>query len=113
VDTVTIFGLAISTMLRSPSAAPSWHIRASPTCRWRSIVVLGLASVIIGEVLVGTGDRAVDRGHDHGVGVDRLLVAIVLGLNPNDPSDYRCSSSPPVMPDMLRRLGRAGPRGRG
>ena len=73
------------------------------------IVVLGLASVIIGEALVGT--RAVGlliTGTIMGSVLFRLLVAIALrwGLNPNDLKLITAVFVflALVMPDLVRRL---------
>lgn len=73
------------------------------------IVVLGLASVIIGEALVGS--RAVGlliTGTVMGSVLFRLLVAIALrwGLNPNDLKLITAAFvfAALVMPDMARRV---------
>jgi putative ABC transport system permease protein len=73
------------------------------------IVVLGLASVIIGEALVGT--RAVGlliAGTVMGSVLFRLLVAIALrwGLNPNDLKLITAVFvfAALVMPDLARRI---------
>jgi putative ABC transport system permease protein len=110
VDTVTIFGLAMSNGFVALSGALIAQYQGFADVQMGvGIVVLGLASVIIGEALVGT--RAIGlliAGTIMGSVLFRLLVAIALrwGLNPNDLKLITAVFvfAALVMPDMLRRL---------
>jgi putative ABC transport system permease protein len=110
VDAVTIFGLAMSNGLIALSGALIAQYQGFADVQMGvGIVVLGLASVIIGEALVGT--RAVGlliTGTIMGSVLFRLLVAIALrwGLNPNDLKLITAMFvfAALVMPDLLRRL---------
>ena len=110
VDAVTIFGLAMSNGLIALSGALIAQYQGFADVQMGvGIVVLGLASVIIGEALVGT--RAVGlliTGTVMGSVVFRLLVAIALrwGLNPNDLKLITATFvfAALVMPDLARRL---------
>src|SRR3569833_2245981 len=88
VDGATIFGLAISNGLVGLCGALIAQYQGFADVQMGvGMVVLGIASVIIGESLVGT--RAVGlliTGTVMGSVLFRLLVAIALrwGLNPND-----------------------------
>lgn len=88
VDTATIFGLAMSNGLIGLCGALIAQYQGFADVQMGvGMVVLGIASVIIGESLVGT--RAVGlliTGTVMGSVLFRLLVAIALrwGLNPND-----------------------------
>lgn len=88
VDAATIFGLAISNGLIGLCGALMAQYQGFADVQMGiGMVVLGIASVIIGESLVGT--RAVGlliTGTVMGSVLFRLLVAIALrwGLNPND-----------------------------
>ncbi|MGE0451126.1 MAG: ABC transporter permease [Vicinamibacterales bacterium] len=110
VDTVTIFGLAMSNGFIALSGALIAQYQGFADVQMGvGIVVLGLASVIIGEALVGT--RAVGlliTGTVMGSVLFRLLVAIALrwGLNPNDLKLITAVFvfAALVMPDLARRL---------
>lgn len=88
VDSATIFGLAMSNGLIALCGALITQYQGFADVQMGiGIVVLGIASVIIGEALVGS--RAVGLlivGTVMGSVLFRLLVAIALrwGLNPND-----------------------------
>jgi putative ABC transport system permease protein len=88
VDAATIFGLAMSNGLISLCGALMAQYQGFADVQMGvGMVVLGIASVIIGEALVGT--QAVGlliTGTVMGSVLFRLLVAIALrwGLNPND-----------------------------
>jgi len=110
VDAVTIFGLAMSNGLIALSGALVAQYQGFADVQMGvGIVVLGLASVIIGEALVGS--RAVGlliTGTVMGSVLFRLLVAIALrwGLNPNDLKLITATFVflALVMPDLARRL---------
>ena len=110
VDTITIFGLAMSNGFIALSGALIAQYQGFADVQMGiGIVVLGLASVIIGEALVGT--RAVGlliAGTVMGSVLFRLLVAIALrwGLNPNDLKLITAVFvfAALIMPDMVRRL---------
>jgi putative ABC transport system permease protein len=110
VDAVTIFGLAMSNGLIALSGALIAQYQGFADVQMGvGIVVLGLASVIIGEALVGS--RAVGLlivGTIMGSVLFRLLVAIALrwGLNPNDLKLITAMFvfAALVMPDLARRL---------
>lgn len=110
VDTLTIFGLAMSNGFIALSGALIAQYQGFADVQMGvGIVVLGLASVIIGEALVGT--RAVGlliTGTVMGSVLFRLLVAIALrwGLNPNDLKLITAVFvfAALVMPDLIRRL---------
>jgi putative ABC transport system permease protein len=110
VDTLTIFGLALSNGFVALSGALLAQYQGFADVQMGvGIVVLGLASVIIGEALVGT--RAVGlliTGTVMGSVLFRLLVAIALrwGLNPNDLKLITAVFvfAALVMPDLARRL---------
>jgi putative tryptophan/tyrosine transport system permease protein len=110
VDTLTIFGLALSNGLVALSGALIAQYQGFADVQMGvGIVVLGLASVIIGEALVGS--RAVGlliAGTVMGSVLFRLLVAIALrwGLNPNDLKLITALFvfTALVMPDLARRL---------
>ena len=80
------------------------------------MVVWGLASVIIGEALVGTKQYGwVIVGAVMGSVLFRLLVAIALraGLNPNDLKLITAAFvfAALVLPDLLGKLRRPGAQG--
>ena len=110
VDTLTIFGLALSNGFVALSGALIAQYQGFADVQMGvGIVVLGLASVIIGEALVGT--RAVGlliAGTVMGSVLFRLLVAIALrwGLDPNDLKLITAIFvfAALVMPDLARRL---------
>ena len=110
VDTLTILGLALSNGFVALSGALIAQYQGFADVQMGvGIVVLGLASVIIGEALVGT--RAVGlliAGTVMGSVLFRLLVAIALrwGLNPNDLKLITAIFvfAALVMPDLARRL---------
>ena len=110
VDTLTIFGLALSNGFIALSGALLAQYQGFADVQMGiGIVVLGLASVIIGEALVGT--RAVGlliAGTVMGSVLFRLLVAIALrwGLNPNDLKLITAVFvfAALVMPDLARRF---------
>ena len=110
VDAITIFGLAMSNGLIALSGALIAQYQGFADVQMGvGIVVLGLASVIIGEALVGT--RAVGlliTGTVMGSVLFRLLVAIALrwGLNPNDLKLITAAFvfAALVMPDLARRV---------
>jgi putative ABC transport system permease protein len=110
VDTLTIFGLALSNGFIALSGALLAQYQGFADVQMGlGIVVLGLASVIIGEALVGT--RAVGlliAGTVMGSVLFRLLVAIALrwGLNPNDLKLITAIFvfAALVMPDLVRRF---------
>jgi len=110
VDAITIFGLAMSNGLIALSGALIAQYQGFADVQMGvGIVVLGLASVIIGEALVGT--RAVGlliAGTVMGSVLFRLLVAIALrwGLNPNDLKLITAAFvfAALVMPDLARRV---------
>ena len=110
VDTLTIFGLALANGFVALSGALIAQYQGFADVQMGvGIVVLGLASVIIGEALVGT--RAVGlliAGTVMGSVLFRLLVAIALrwGLNPNDLKLITAIFvfAALVMPDLARRL---------
>ena len=88
VDGATIFGLAISNGLVGLSGALIAQYQGFADVQMGvGMVVLGIASVIIGEALVGTNSLGLlIAGTVMGSVLFRLLVAIALrwGLNPND-----------------------------
>jgi putative ABC transport system permease protein len=95
VDFIIILGLALSNgPHRACWLAARLSTGALPTCRWViGMVVWGLASVIIGEALVGgAGVGLLITGAVIGSVLFRLLVAIALrwGLNPNDLKAHHC-----------------------
>ena len=110
VDAVTIFGLAMSNGLIALSGALICQYQGFADVQMGvGIVVLGLASVIIGEALVGS--RALGlliTGTVMGSVLFRLLVAIALrwGLNPNDLKLITAAFvfAALVVPDLARRL---------
>jgi putative ABC transport system permease protein len=110
VDTLTIFGLALSNGFVALSGALIAQYQGFADVQMGvGIVVLGLASVIIGEALVGT--RSVGlliTGTVMGSVLFRLLVAIALrwGLNPNDLKLITAIFvfAALVMPDLARRI---------
>ena len=110
VDALTIFGLALSNGFVALSGALLAQYQGFADVQMGiGIVVLGLASVIIGEALVGS--RAVGlliAGTVMGSVLFRLLVAIALrwGLNPNDLKLITAIFvfAALVMPDLARRL---------
>ena len=110
VDALTIFGLAMSNGFIALSGALIAQYQGFADVQMGvGIVVLGLASVIIGEALVGT--RAVGlliTGTVMGSVLFRLLVAIALrwGLNPNDLKLITALFvfAALVVPDLARRL---------
>lgn len=110
VDTLTIFGLALSNGFVALSGALLAQYQGFADVQMGiGIVVLGLASVIIGEALVGS--RAVGlliAGTVMGSVLFRLLVAIALrwGLNPNDLKLITAVFvfAALVMPDLVRRF---------
>jgi putative tryptophan/tyrosine transport system permease protein len=110
VDTATIFGLAMSNGLVGLCGALIAQYQGFADVQMGvGMVVLGIASVIIGESLVGT--RAVGlliTGTVMGSVLFRLLVAIALrwGLNPNDLKLITATFvlAALVMPDLARRI---------
>lgn len=110
VDGATIFGLAMSNGLIALSGALIAQYQGFADVQMGvGIVVLGIASVIIGESLVGT--RAVGlliTGTVMGSVLFRMLVAIALrwGLNPNDLKLITALFvfAALVMPNLVRRL---------
>ena len=110
VDTLTIFGLALSNGFVALSGALMAQYQGFADVQMGvGIVVLGLASVIIGEALVGA--RSVGlliTGTVMGSVLFRLLVAIALrwGLNPNDLKLITAIFVflALVMPDLARRF---------
>ena len=110
VDSATIFGLAMSNGLIALCGALIAQYQGFADVQMGvGMVVLGIASVIIGESLVGT--RAVGlliTGTVMGSVLFRLLVAIALrwGLNPNDLKLITAVFvfAALVMPTMARRL---------
>jgi putative ABC transport system permease protein len=88
VDTMTIFGLSMSNGLIALSGALIAQYQGFADVQMGiGIIVLGLASVIIGEALVGSRSLGLlIVGAVMGSVIFRLLVAIALrwGLNPND-----------------------------
>jgi putative ABC transport system permease protein len=110
VDTATTFGLAMSNGLVSLCGALLAQYQGFADVQMGvGMVVLGIASVIIGESLVGT--RAVGlliTGTVMGSVLFRLLVAIALrwGLNPNDLKLITAGFvlAALVMPDIARRI---------
>ena len=115
VDTLTIFGLALSNGFVALSGALLAQYQGFADVQMGiGIVVLGLASVIIGEALVGT--RAVGlliAGTVMGSVLFRLLVAIALrwGLNPNDLKLITAVFvfAALVLPDLVRRFRERAP----
>lgn len=110
VDAVTIFGLAMSNGLIALSGALVAQYQGFADVQMGvGIVVLGLASVIIGESLVGSKSVGLlITGTVMGSVLFRLLVAIALrwGLNPNDLKLITATFVfvALVMPDLARRL---------
>jgi len=110
VDAATIFGLAMSNGLIALCGALIAQYQGFADVQMGvGMVVLGIASVIIGESLVGT--RAVGlliTGTVMGSVLFRLLVAIALrwGLNPNDLKLITAVFvfAALVMPNLARRL---------
>jgi putative ABC transport system permease protein len=110
VDTATIFGLSMSNALVGLCGALIAQYQGFADVQMGvGMVVLGIASVIIGESLVGT--RAVGlliTGTVMGSVLFRLLVAIALrwGLNPNDLKLITAVFvfAALVMPDFARRI---------
>jgi len=88
VDRLTIFGLALSNGLIALSGALLAQVQGFADVQMGiGIIALGLASVIIGEALVGSASLGfMFCGAVMGSLLFRLLVAIALrgGLNPND-----------------------------
>ena len=88
VDRLTIFGLALSNGLIALSGALLAQVQGFADVQMGiGIIALGLASVIIGEALVGSASLGLMFcGAVMGSLLFRLLVAIALrgGLNPND-----------------------------
>ena len=115
VDTLTIFGLALSNGFIALSGALLAQYQGFADVQMGlGIVVLGLASVIIGEALVGS--RAVGlliAGTLMGSVLFRLLVSIALrwGLNPNDLKLITAIFvfAALVMPDLVRRFRERAP----
>jgi putative ABC transport system permease protein len=116
VDTGTIFGLAMSNGLIGLSGALLAQFQGFADVQMGiGMVVLGIASVIIGEALVGS--RTIGLlivGTVMGSVLFRLLVAIALrwGLNPNDLKLITALFVfvALVMPDLARRLKMRGNR---
>ena len=110
VDTITIFGLAMSNGLIALSGALIAQYQGFADVQMGvGIVVLGLASVIIGEALVGTREVGLlITGTVMGSVLFRLLVAIALrwGLNPNDLKLITAVFvfAALVMPDLARKI---------
>jgi putative ABC transport system permease protein len=110
VDAMTIFGLSMSNGLIALSGALIAQYQGFADVQMGiGIIVLGLASVIIGEALVGS--RALGLlivGTVMGSVLFRLLVAIALrwGLNPNDLKLITAVFvfAALVMPQLARRL---------
>lgn len=110
VDGATIFGLAMSNGLVGLCGALIAQYQGFADVQMGvGVVVLGIASVIIGESLVGT--RAVGlliTGTVMGSVLFRLLVAIALrwGLNPNDLKLITAAFvfAALVMPNFARRM---------
>jgi len=110
VDAATIFGLAVSNgMIALSGALIAQYQGFADVQMGVGIVVLGIASVIIGESLVGT--RALGlliAGTVMGSVLFRLLVAIALrwGLSPNDLKLITAVFvfAALVMPNLARRL---------
>jgi len=110
VDAATIFGLAMSNgMIALSGALIAQYQGFADVQMGVGIVVLGIASVIIGESLVGT--RALGlliAGTVMGSVLFRLLVAIALrwGLSPNDLKLITAVFvfAALVMPNLARRL---------
>ena len=110
VDAATIFGLAMSNGLVGLCGALMAQYQGFADVQMGvGMVVLGIASVIIGESLVGT--RAVGlliAGTVMGSVLFRLLVAIALrwGLNPNDLKLITAVFvfAALVMPNFVRRI---------
>lgn len=110
VDAATIFGLAMSNGLIGLCGALMAQYQGFADVQMGvGMVVLGIASVIIGESLVGT--RAVGlliTGTVMGSVLFRLLVAIALrwGLNPNDLKLITAAFvfAALVMPNFARRI---------
>ena len=110
VDAATIFGLAMSNgMIALSGALIAQYQGFADVQMGVGIVVLGIASVIIGESLVGT--RALGlliAGTVMGSVLFRLLVAIALrwGLSPNDLKLITAVFvfAALVMPNLARRI---------
>jgi putative ABC transport system permease protein len=110
VDAATIFGLAMSNGLVGLCGALIAQYQGFADVQMGvGMVVLGIASVIIGEALVGTSAVGLlITGTVMGSVLFRLLVAIALrwGLNPNDLKLITAAFvfAALVMPDFARRI---------
>jgi putative ABC transport system permease protein len=118
VDGLTIFGLAMANGFVALAGALLAQYQGFADVQMGiGIVVLGLASVIIGEALVGSRSVGIlIAGTVMGSVLFRLLVAIALrwGLNPNDLKLITAVFvfAALVMPDLLRRLRERAPTSR-
>jgi putative ABC transport system permease protein len=118
VSTMTIVGLALSNGLIALSGALLAQYQGFADVQMGiGMVVWGLASVIIGEALVGTQQLGlVIVGAVMGSVLFRLLVAIALraGLNPNDLKLITAAFvfGALILPDLLSRLRKRGARPR-
>ena len=114
VGTMTIVGLALANGLIALSGALLAQYQGFADVQMGiGMVVWGLASVIIGEALVGTGQLgSVIAGTVMGSVLFRLLVAIALraGLNPNDLKLVTAAFvfAALVLPDLLAWLRKRG-----
>ena len=112
VDTMIVLGLALSNGLIAAAGALLTQYQGFADVQMGiGMVVWGLASIIIGEALVGVRQLGfVIVGAIMGSVLFRLLVAIALrgGLNPNDLKLITASFvfAALVLPDLARRLGR-------
>jgi putative ABC transport system permease protein len=117
VGNMIILGLAVSNGLIALSGALLAQYQGFADVQMGiGMVVWGLASVIIGEALVGTKQYGwVIVGAVMGSVLFRLLVAIALraGLNPNDLKLITAAFvfAALVLPDLLGKLRRPGARG--
>jgi putative ABC transport system permease protein len=118
VTTMTIVGLALSNGLIALAGALLAQYQGFADVQMGiGMVVWGLASVIIGEALVGTQQLGVVIvGAVMGSVLFRLLVAIALraGLNPNDLKLITAAFvfGALILPDLLGRLRQRGERRR-
>jgi putative ABC transport system permease protein len=116
VGNMIVFGLALSNGLIAMSGALLAQYQGFADVQMGiGMVVWGLASVIIGEALVGSAQLGlVITGAVMGSVLFRLLVAIALraGLNPNDLKLITAVFvfAALVLPGLLSRLSRREPR---
>jgi putative ABC transport system permease protein len=112
VNTMIVLGLALSNGLIAAAGALLTQYQGFADVQMGiGMVVWGLASIIIGEALVGVRQLGfVITGAIMGSVLFRLLVAIALrgGLNPNDLKVITASFvfAALVLPDVARRVGR-------